>query len=287
MCLLAFLSHRHLLNYKMLDDRFFFRWKKKHCRRSRKRKRKLSHAMFRARHPEIGLRGNRKKNSLLYVQSAIWNFLSLARFLLQKKKKKTWPSFLFTFSLLVCPLFSISCGPSCFSVSSVFQFLTTTLPYALRNKVATELDRLENDGILANVDWCESFRSPRRMAPFSPVRRGDFKISLNDQLKVDQYPLPRTDTGIVENNVNGQLVTDNFICGLHLHSEWLDASISGADPSLTATPKQVSPLRTLLVEWNRGEITYYYGSPKLAALRCQFLPGRTGVEEFDQLTPDA
>ena len=69
------------------------------------------------------------------------------------------------------------------------------LPYALRDRVGLELDRLEQDGILTKVshsDWA---------TPVVPIPKkdgsvricGDFKLTVNPQLKVDQYPLPRID----------------------------------------------------------------------------------------------
>ena len=69
------------------------------------------------------------------------------------------------------------------------------LPYALRDRVGLELDRLEQDGILTKVshsDWA---------APVVPILKkdgsvricGDFKVTVNPQLKVAQYPLPRID----------------------------------------------------------------------------------------------
>ena len=69
------------------------------------------------------------------------------------------------------------------------------LPYALRDRVGLELDRLEQDGILTKVshsDWA---------TPVVPIPKkdgsvricGDFKVTVNPQLKVDRYPLPRID----------------------------------------------------------------------------------------------
>ena len=69
------------------------------------------------------------------------------------------------------------------------------LPYALRDRVDLELDRLEQDGILTKVshsDWA---------TPVVPIPKkdgsvrisGDFKATVNPQFKVDQYPLPRID----------------------------------------------------------------------------------------------
>ena len=66
------------------------------------------------------------------------------------------------------------------------------LLYAPRDKVATDLDRLENDDILTKVDWREWATPVVSVAKKdgSVSLCGDFKVSLNQQLKVDQYPLP-------------------------------------------------------------------------------------------------
>lgn len=67
------------------------------------------------------------------------------------------------------------------------------VPYALKEKVNTELERLEAVGILTKVnhsDWA---------TPIVPVVKangtvricGDFKTTINPHLVVDQYPLPR------------------------------------------------------------------------------------------------
>ena len=71
-------------------------------------------------------------------------------------------------------------------------FKARPLPCTLRDKVATELDRLENDGILTKVDWSEWATPVVSFAKKDGSVRlcGDFKVSLNNQLKVDQYPLP-------------------------------------------------------------------------------------------------
>lgn len=67
------------------------------------------------------------------------------------------------------------------------------VPYAIKPKVEKELDRLEKEGIISKVatsEWA---------TPIVPVVKksggvricGDFKVTINQQLKVDQYPLPR------------------------------------------------------------------------------------------------
>ena len=72
-------------------------------------------------------------------------------------------------------------------------FRPHTIPYALRDRVNAELDRLEQTGIIEPVrfaDWA---------APIVPVVKkdgsirvcGDFKVTVNKVAKVDTYPLPR------------------------------------------------------------------------------------------------
>ena len=70
-----------------------------------------------------------------------------------------------------------------------------SVPYALRDKVSQELDRLEQLGIIEPVqfsDWA---------APIVPVVKqdgtvricGDYKVTVNKAAKVDTYPLPRVE----------------------------------------------------------------------------------------------
>jgi hypothetical protein len=67
------------------------------------------------------------------------------------------------------------------------------VPYAMRPKVEKELDRLESEGVLSkttNSEWA---------TPIVPVIKrnnqiricGDYKITVNPNLKVDRYPMPK------------------------------------------------------------------------------------------------
>ena len=70
-----------------------------------------------------------------------------------------------------------------------------TVPYALRDKVNTELDRLSHAGIIQPVEFAEW------AAPIVPVVKtdgsiricGDYKVTANQAAKLDKYPLPRID----------------------------------------------------------------------------------------------
>lgn len=67
-----------------------------------------------------------------------------------------------------------------------------TVPFMLRDKVETELLRLEAEGIISPVKFS------RWAAPIVPVVKkngtvGDFKITVNKALLTESYPLPRVD----------------------------------------------------------------------------------------------
>ena len=69
------------------------------------------------------------------------------------------------------------------------------IPYSLREKVERELDRLQKDGVISRVDW-NDWATPIVVVPKpnGTIRLcGDFKMTINPVLKVDQYPLPKMD----------------------------------------------------------------------------------------------
>ncbi|VDI07885.1 Hypothetical predicted protein [Mytilus galloprovincialis] len=69
------------------------------------------------------------------------------------------------------------------------------IPYALRDKVADEIKRLEKQGILEKIKFSEWG------APIVPVMKpdgsvricGDYKVTINSCLEVPQYPLPKAE----------------------------------------------------------------------------------------------
>ena len=74
-------------------------------------------------------------------------------------------------------------------------FRARTVPFALRQKVEQELERLEQEGVVEPVtfsDWA---------APIVPVMKGDgrvricgdYKLTVNKVAKLEVYPLPRID----------------------------------------------------------------------------------------------
>jgi len=67
------------------------------------------------------------------------------------------------------------------------------IPYAMRDKVEKELDRLEKEGVLTKTSTSEW------ATPIVPIVKknnqiricGDYKVTVNKALKVDKYPLPK------------------------------------------------------------------------------------------------
>ena len=68
-----------------------------------------------------------------------------------------------------------------------------TVPYSIREAVEQELDRLEAEGTLERVDHSE-WETPVVVVPKSDGHYricGDFKVTLNPVMSIDQYPLPK------------------------------------------------------------------------------------------------
>ena len=99
------------------------------------------------------------------------------------------------------------------------------VPYALRPKVESELQQLEEAGVLTKVqtsDWA---------TPIVPVVKrngniricGDFKVTVNPVLNVDHYPLPKIDD-VFATLSGGQLFTKIDLRQAYFHMEVDDAS---------------------------------------------------------------
>lgn len=66
-------------------------------------------------------------------------------------------------------------------------FKPRTVPYAMRSGIEDELDRMEREGILERVTH-SMWATPIVAVPHVSLC-GDFKVTLNQALEVDQYPL--------------------------------------------------------------------------------------------------
>ena len=74
-------------------------------------------------------------------------------------------------------------------------FKPRSVPYAVRGAIDEELDRLEQQGILKKVTHSE-WATPIVAVPKSDGRYricGDFKVTVNPALNVEQYPLPKVE----------------------------------------------------------------------------------------------
>ena len=74
-------------------------------------------------------------------------------------------------------------------------FKPRSIPFALRERVESELDRLESDGVIERTTYSE-WAAPIVAVPKRDGRLrlcGDYKVTVNPVLDVDQYPLPKPD----------------------------------------------------------------------------------------------
>ena len=70
-----------------------------------------------------------------------------------------------------------------------------SVPYATKSVIESELDRLESTGILKKVTYSE-WAAPIVAVPKKDGKIrlcGDYKVTINQALEVDQYPLPNPD----------------------------------------------------------------------------------------------
>ena len=74
-------------------------------------------------------------------------------------------------------------------------FKPRAVPFALREKVEAELNRLERDGVLEKTSyflWATPVVGvPKRVNSLRLC--GDYKVTVNLVLDIDQYPLPKPD----------------------------------------------------------------------------------------------
>ena len=86
------------------------------------------------------------------------------------------------------------------------------MPYAIRGAIEQDIERLVRCGALEKVkysDWA---------APIVPVPKsdggiricGDYKITINPELKVDQYPVPTAEDLFA--TLAGGRLSQNWIC---------------------------------------------------------------------------
>ena len=79
-------------------------------------------------------------------------------------------------------------------------FKPRPVPYALREKVGQELDKMEEEGTLEKVqfsDWAAPIITV--VKPDKSVRIcGDYKVTVNAVSKLDNYPIPKTDDLLAE-----------------------------------------------------------------------------------------
>ena len=75
------------------------------------------------------------------------------------------------------------------------------VPYALRDKVEAELERLQKEGIIQPVqfaDWAASIVPVVKADKKSLRICGDLKLTVNQASKLERYPIPKIEDFIRE-----------------------------------------------------------------------------------------
>ncbi|MCG8032935.1 MAG: DDE-type integrase/transposase/recombinase [Candidatus Thiodiazotropha taylori] len=159
--------------------------------------------------------------------------------------------------------------------------------YSLKPKIEAELDKLEKQGIIYRVDTSE-WATPIVAIPKkdSSVRIcGDFKVTLNPALQVDQYPLPKTED-IFSNLAGGEKFTK-----LDLRQAYLQLNLNeDSKPLLTInTHKGLYRYNRMVYGispsiWQRTIDTILQGLPGVQCiLDDMIITGRNDTEHFENL----
>ena len=125
-------------------------------------------------------------------------------------------------------------------------FRPRPVPYALHARVKTELDRLETEGVLKKTnhrDWAAPVVVVNK--PDGGIRIcGDYKVTINSQLQIDQYPLPRVE------DIFAGLQGSNYFTKLDLSRAYLQMELDEESQKYTTiythpgiVPVYASPFR--------------------------------------------
>ena len=161
--------------------------------------------------------------------------------------------------------------------------------YSLKPKIETELDKLEQQGIIYRVDTSE-WATPIVAIPKKDgsVRIcGDFKVTLNPVLDVDQYPLPKTED-VFANLAGGEKFTK-----IDLRQAYLQLHLSeDSKPLLTINTHKglyrynrmtygISPAPSI---WQRTIDTILQGLPGVQCiLDDMIITGKNDAEHLQNL----
>ncbi|KAL5502973.1 hypothetical protein EMCRGX_G009841 [Ephydatia muelleri] len=158
------------------------------------------------------------------------------------------------------------------------------VPYSLRHKVETELERMVEIGALTPVSWSE-WASPIVVVPKSDgsVRIcGDFRVTVNPSLKVDQYPLPRVE------DILATLQDSTTFSKIDLQSAYLQMELEEGSKEVTTINTQKGLYRfnrlafgiaSASAIWQRAMDQVLMGIPKTQCLLDDIIVAGSSVEE--------
>ena len=158
------------------------------------------------------------------------------------------------------------------------------VPYSLRHKVETELERMVEIGALTPVSWSE-WASPIVVVPKpdgSVWICGDFRVTVNPSLKVDQYPLPRVE------DILATLQDSTTFSKIDLQSAYLQMELEEGSKEVTTINTQKGLYRfnrlafgiaSAPAIWQRAMDQVLMGIPKTQCLLDDIIVAGSSVEE--------
>ncbi|XP_041376823.1 uncharacterized protein K02A2.6-like [Gigantopelta aegis] len=164
-----------------------------------------------------------------------------------------------------------------------------SVPYSIKPKVEAEIEKLVSDGILTKVNYSEW------ATPVVPVIKqdgsvrvcGDFKVTVNPVLEVDQYPLPRIED-IFASLAGGQRFSKIDLRQAYLQMEVDEKSRDlltvNTEKGLYRFNRLVYGIASAPAIWQRAMDTVFQG---LSGVKCiiddMIITGRSDEEHLQNL----
>ena len=163
------------------------------------------------------------------------------------------------------------------------------VPLAKKAKIDAVLDKLESEGIIKKVshsDWAAPIVAPFKKDGSVRVC-GDFKVTVNPQLEIDQYPLPRIEE-IFANLAGGQELSVVDLRQAYLQME-VDDDVQeyltiNTHHGLYRYCRLVYGIASAPAVWQRAMDQILQGLPMVQCYLDDIISGRDYIEHMDNLS---